>query len=50
MPECVATSLMEGMVKESKDPLYMEHIVKWALGSMYTGELLVPGLSLIDTY
>lgn len=44
MPECVATSLMEDMVKKSKDPSYMEDIVKWALGSMYTGEFVVLGV------
>lgn len=36
--ECVATSLIEGIVKRSKDPSYMEYIVKCALGAMYTGE------------
>lgn len=38
MPECVATSLLEGMVKKAKDPVYMEDIVRSTLGSLYTGE------------
>ena len=39
MPECVATTLIEDMVKNAKDPEYTESIVKWALGSMYTGKV-----------
>ncbi|KAK7687283.1 hypothetical protein QCA50_009788 [Cerrena zonata] len=35
--ECAATSLLEGMVKKSKDPRYMEDVVKNTLGSMYAG-------------
>ncbi|KAI0076590.1 cytochrome P450 [Panus rudis PR-1116 ss-1] len=34
---CAATSLLEGMVKDARDPAYMEHIVQRTLGSMYTG-------------
>ncbi|CAL1715497.1 unnamed protein product [Somion occarium] len=35
--ESAATSLMEGVVKRSKDPKYMEDVVKNTLGSMYAG-------------
>ncbi|KAI0071338.1 cytochrome P450 [Panus rudis PR-1116 ss-1] len=36
--QCAATSLLEGMVKEAKDPAYTEQIVQRTLGSMYTGK------------
>ncbi|KAJ3552033.1 hypothetical protein NM688_g4375 [Phlebia brevispora] len=37
MPECAATSLLEGLVKNARDPAYMEDVVMATLGSMYTG-------------
>ena len=35
--DCVATSLLDTMVKRAKDPDYMESVVRGALGSMYSG-------------
>ncbi|KAI0076589.1 cytochrome P450 [Panus rudis PR-1116 ss-1] len=35
--QCAGTSLLDGMVTEAQDPVYMEHIVQRTLGSMYTG-------------
>ncbi|KAI0076588.1 cytochrome P450 [Panus rudis PR-1116 ss-1] len=42
---CAATSLLEGMVKEARDPAYMEHVVQRTLGSMYSGNSTVSALN-----
>lgn len=36
--ECAATSLLERMVKDAKDPEYMEDVIRNTLGSMYAGK------------
>ena len=39
-PDCVATTLLETMMKNVKDNGYMESVVSGALGSMYVGKSL----------
>lgn len=39
-PDCVTKALIENMVDGAKDPVYMERIVKSAVGSMYLGTVL----------
>ncbi len=49
-PESVATTLLETMVKDSRDDGYMESVVSGALASMYVGKLLQIMQSMVCIY
>lgn len=41
VPDCAAKSLIENMIDKSETPDYTERVVRYALGSMYSGKLSI---------